>query len=52
MEKGKSIIDFLPQRKRVVPKTLKEVIRRFKYLLTFNKGDSFAGNRYKNSDYD
>ena len=47
MEKGKSIIDFLPQRKRVVPKTLKEVIRRFEYLLTFHKGDSFAGNRYK-----
>ena len=51
MEKGKSIIDYHPKRQRVVPKTLKDVIRRFEYL-TFKKGDSFAGNRYTNSDTD
>ena len=52
MKNGKSIIDYLPERNRVVSKTLKDVIKRFKFLVTFKQGDSFTGNRYTNNDTD
>lgn len=52
MEKGKTIIDYLHERKGMVPKTLKDIVRRFYFLLTAKDDDFLTGNRDTNSDKD
>lgn len=52
MGKGKTIIDYLHKRKGMAPKTLKDVVRRFYFLLTSKDDDFLNGSRYKNSDTD